>query len=119
MIYKHIFYLLRLLTGTLSSLASVCLLEDQLQTKAFQCGDNQIFLSMKMRHNTVSLLEGVSFDLMTGQPTENARNARLLLDRRPCSTYWLPVGKARGDNVQDEFPHNRNKTFMTYQQGQK
>lgn len=30
------------------------------------------------------------------QPTGNARNARLLLDRRPCSTYWLLVGKATG-----------------------
>lgn len=30
------------------------------------------------------------------QPTGNARNARLLLDRRPCSTYWLPVGRATG-----------------------
>lgn len=30
------------------------------------------------------------------QPTGNARNARLLLDRRPCSTYWLLVGRATG-----------------------
>lgn len=30
------------------------------------------------------------------QPTWNARNARLLLDRRPCSTYWLLVGRAEG-----------------------
>lgn len=27
---------------------------------------------------------------------ENARNARLLLARRPCSTYWLLGGRARG-----------------------
>ena len=30
------------------------------------------------------------------QPTGNARNARLLLNRRPCSTYWLPVGRSTG-----------------------
>lgn len=30
------------------------------------------------------------------QPTGNARNARLLLNRRPCSTYWLLVGRATG-----------------------
>lgn len=30
------------------------------------------------------------------QPTGNARNARLLLDRRSCSTYWLLVGRATG-----------------------
>ena len=30
------------------------------------------------------------------QPTGNVRNARLLLDRRPCSTYWLLVGRATG-----------------------
>lgn len=30
------------------------------------------------------------------QPTGNARNARLLLDRRPCSTYWLLVGRTTG-----------------------
>lgn len=30
------------------------------------------------------------------QPTGNARNARLPLDRRPCSTYWLLVGWATG-----------------------
>lgn len=24
-------------------------------------------------------------------------------------------GQSQGDNVQDEFPHNRNKTFMTLQ----
>lgn len=30
------------------------------------------------------------------QPTGNVRNARLQLDRRPCSTYWLLVGRAMG-----------------------
>lgn len=28
--------------------------------------------------------------------TRNARNARLLLDRRSCSTYWLLVGRVTG-----------------------
>lgn len=28
-------------------------------------------------------------------------------------------GQSQGDNVQDEFPHNRNKTFMTLQPRQK
>ena len=28
-------------------------------------------------------------------------------------------GQSQGDNVQDEFPHNRNKTFMTLEPWQK
>jgi len=28
-------------------------------------------------------------------------------------------GQSHGDNVQDEFPHNRNKTFMTLRQREK
>ena len=39
---------------------------------------------------------GVASGPMADSRLENARNARLLLDRRPCSTYWLLVGRARG-----------------------
>lgn len=85
------------------------------KTMAFQSGDIQDLLTRSRNQNWDPRPDAVSPGPMPDSRLENAKNARLLLDRRPCSTYWLLVGRARGDNVQDEFPHNRNKTFMTLQ----
>lgn len=63
---------------------------------AFQSGDIQDLLTRSRNQNWVSWLDGVSLGLMPDSRLENARNARLLPDRRPCSTYWLLVGRARG-----------------------
>lgn len=61
----------------------------------FQPGDNYRLLIRKRDQNKVSLLDSL-FQPYARQPTGNARNARLLLDRRPCSTYWLLVGRPTG-----------------------
>lgn len=82
---------------------------------AFQSGDIQDLLARGRNQNWDPRPDAVSSGPMPDSRLENTKNARLPLDRRPCSTYWLLVGRARGDNVQDEFPHNRNKTFMTLQ----
>lgn len=63
---------------------------------AFQCGDIQDLLTRSQNPNRDPRLDGVSSGLVPDSRLENARNARLLLDRRPCSTYWLLVGRARG-----------------------
>lgn len=63
---------------------------------AFQFGDIQDLLGRSRNQNGDPRLDGVSSGLMPDSRLENARNARLLLDRRPCSTYWLLVGRARG-----------------------
>lgn len=46
------------------------------------------------------------------QTTENARNARLLPNGRPCSTYWLPVCSSTGTTEKSSHTMG-NKTFMT------
>lgn len=67
-----------------------------LKTMTFLSGDNQDLLTRKKGPK-----QGISawrclFRPYARQPTGNARNARLLPDRRPCSTYWLLVGRATG-----------------------
>lgn len=62
------------------------------RTMAFQTGDIRDLLTRSRDPQ----LDGVSSGLMPDSRLENARNARLLLDRRPCSTYWLLVGRSRG-----------------------
>lgn len=78
---------------------SICLLSmlenNLLKTKAFQRGDILSFSSRKWSKWGLSAWRCL-FRPHARQPTGNARNARLLLDRRPCSTYWLPVGRAEG-----------------------
>lgn len=63
---------------------------------AFQSGVIRDLLTRSRNQNGDPQLDGVSSGLMPDSRLENARNARLLLDRRPCSTYWLLVGRARG-----------------------
>lgn len=62
------------------------------KTMAFQTGDIRDLLT----RTGDPQLDGGSSGLMPDSRLENARNARLLLDRRPCSTYWLLVGRSRG-----------------------
>ncbi|KAI9530889.1 hypothetical protein NQZ68_000380 [Dissostichus eleginoides] len=57
----------------------------------------------KGNQNKVSRLDGVSSDLMPDSRLE-----------MPGMLDCCPIGDhSHGDNVQDVFPHNRNKTFMT------
>lgn len=65
-------------------------------TMTFQSGDIQDLLTRSRNQYRDPRLDGVWSGLMPDSRLENARNARLLLDRRPCSTYWLLVGRAEG-----------------------
>lgn len=82
-----------------------------LQTMTFQAGDASQRLHTGQNHH--DQIHVWTCCPSSRQLAGGARNARLWLDRRPCSPYWLPERRNAGDNVLDEFSHNRNKTFMT------
>lgn len=88
-----------------------------LKTKAFQHGDNRSFSSRKGAKRGLSAWRCL-FRPHARQPTANARNARLLLDRRPCSTYWQPVGRAEGTMCKMSSHTMGTRPFMTLQLGQ-
>lgn len=85
------------------------------KTMAFQTGD----IGDLLTRSRDPQLDGVSSGLMPDSRLENARNARLLLDRRPCSTYWLLVGRARGTMSKMSSHTIGNRHLWLFGPGQK